>query len=138
MIEIVQAHPSRMLDEGRLLRVLEATLAGEGAEAGEVTVVLTDHTHVHDLNRTHLAHDYETDVLSFWLGADDGEGPVEGEIYVDLDTAFERHQEFGASFETEVERYCVHGLLHLVGHDDATPDEKAAMHALEDFYLQTP
>ena len=124
MIEIVEDHPSLRTDVARLQRRLEAALAGEGREAGDVTVVLAARADVLDLNRAYLDHDYATDVLSFWLGADDGSGPVEGEVYVDLDTAQERCVEFGATFDDEVARYALHGLLHLCGYDDATPELK--------------
>lgn len=128
-------HPDLRIDTEALESLIRRVLAGEGAEAVYVGVILADHETVLDLNRTYLQHDYLTDVLSFDLSESDDVRAVEGEVYVDLDTAFERHEEFGVSFEDEVRRYVVHGLLHLLGHDDATPDEKAAMHALEDKYL---
>lgn len=110
-------------------------LTGEGAEPVYIGVILTDHETVLDLNRTYLQHDYLTDVLSFDLSESEDAHAIEGEVYVDLDTALERHEEFGVSFEEEVRRYVIHGVLHLLGYDDATPEEKAAMHALEDKYL---
>jgi Predicted metal-dependent hydrolase len=63
-----------------------------------------------------------------------GEG-IEGEVYVDLDTAAERHDEFDASFEREAYRYVVHGLLHLVGYDDAQPAGQDKMREKENQYL---
>ncbi len=135
MLDVVCDHAARCPDEARLRRCLTAALAGEGRTAGEITVVLTGHDDVLELNRAYLGHDYVTDVLSFWLGSDDGDGPVVGEVYVDLDTAAERCTEFSASFDDEAIRYAVHGLLHLCGHDDGTPEEKAEMHAREDRYL---
>lgn len=131
---IEQTHASQRVDEEALRAVVERVLQGEAAEVTYLGIVLSDRETVHELNRTYLAHDYPTDVLSFSL-ADEEDGAVDGEVYVDLDTAAERHAEFGASFEDEVFRYVVHGVLHLLGYDDATPEEKAAMHALEDRYL---
>ncbi len=133
-IVIAQQHPSLHLDEARLLRVLEAVLAGEDAQLVELAVILTDHDEVLALNQAYLDHDYLTDVLSFSLG-DGTSGVVEGEVYVDLDTAMERHAEFDATFEQEAVRYCIHGLLHLVGYDDTTPAERAVMQAREELYL---
>lgn len=137
-IEIVLDHPSRTVDEARLRGALKALLAGENRTAAEVAVVFTDHATVRELNVQYLGHDYDTDVLSFWLG--DGEptdpaAPLEGEVYVDLDTAAERCAEFDADYEAEAVRYALHGVLHLCGYDDATPEEKATMHRLEDRYL---
>jgi rRNA maturation RNase YbeY len=128
------AHPSRRVDEAALERLLRQVLAAEGRTVRYLGVVLADHETVLDLNRTYLEHDHVTDVLSFPLGEDAG-GEVDGEVYVDLDTAAERHAEFGATFEEEVHRYAVHGLLHLLGYDDATSEGRQAMHALEDRYL---
>ena len=132
---IEQAHPALAIDEKALARLLYHVISTEGARLNYLGIVLTDHATVLDLNRTYLQHDYLTDVLSFSLADEDAEGVVDGEVYVDMDTARERHAEFDTSFEEEVRRYVVHGLLHLLGYDDATPDEKAAMRRLEDHYL---
>jgi probable rRNA maturation factor len=133
ILEIVQAHPSLRLPRTHLRQLIHTVLRAEGVRLGYLSVVLADHATVRALNQTYLAHDYDTDVLSFSFN----ETPefIEGEIYVDLDTAAERHAEFGASFLQEACRYVVHGLLHLIGYDDATPKAKAHMHALEDHYL---
>jgi len=102
----------------------------------ELSVVLADRATVHALNREWLGHDNPTDVVSFPLDEEAAaEGVIEGEVYVDLDTAAERAPEFGGAFEEEALRYVVHGLLHLVGHDDATDADRARMRALEDRYL---
>lgn len=129
-----QVHPDLRLDESALTRLLLCVLAGEEATLRDVTVVLADHETVRELNRAYLEHDYDTDVISFPLN--DEQGEVDGEVYVDLDTAQERHAEFGASFEEEAQRYAVHGLLHLIGYTDSTAAERAAMRALEQRYLR--
>lgn len=136
-LDLVLDHPSRTLDTGRLLCALAALLDGEGRAAEDVTLVLTDHATVRELNAEYLRHDYDTDVLSFWLGDEDApeDAPLVGEVYVDLDTAAERCAEFGTDYEAEAVRYALHGTLHLCGYDDATPEEKAEMHRLEDRYL---
>lgn len=132
-IQIEQVHPERHLDEEPLRALLHTIAAEEDCLLGTVTVVLTDHETVLQLNRDYLDHDYLTDVLSFDL-SDEPERVV-GEIYVDLDTAAERHAEFDTTFECEVHRYAAHGLLHLMGYDDDTPEEQALMRRLEDRYL---
>ena len=132
-IEVENQHSSLALDPDLCRRVLTGVIRGEGVRLENVTLILSDHATVHDLNRTYLEHDYETDVLAFVYG----EGPaIDGEIYVDLDTAAERHAEFGASFEHEALRYAVHGLLHLIGYSDKDEEGKLRMHALEDQYLR--
>ena len=136
-IAVVLAHAKRTLDSDIVIAAVQRALYSEGFTARDVSIVLADHATVLDLNRAWLGHDYTTDVLSFNLDEEAlAEGFVEGEVYVDLDTAAERAPEFGTTFDAEALRYVVHGVLHLVGYDDATPDEKAAMHALEDRYLR--
>lgn len=133
-LEIIQAHPCRRLPNALLRRLVQAVLAGEKAQLHYLSLVLADHATVRELNRAYLKHDYDTDVLAFPLR--EVPGVVEGEIYVDLDTAAERHAEFGATFTQEACRYVVHGLLHLVGYEDGTPAARARMHRLEDLYLR--
>lgn len=135
-ITVEHDHPTRRLDTDALRRLVRHVAEAEKCAVAFLSIVLTGHDLVRTLNRTHLGHDYETDVLAFPLGEAEGEASaIDGEIYVDLDTAAERCGEFGATFEEEARRYVVHGLLHLAGYDDATPDGKAAMRALEDRYL---
>lgn len=126
-------HPRLRVDAQAVRALVRQIVDAEGYVLGTVSVVLTDHDTVLALNRDYLGHDYHTDVLSFNLSEDAAR--VDGEIYVDLDTAAERHAEFEASFEEEARRYVAHGALHLVGYDDATPEARATMRRLEDQFL---
>lgn len=129
-------HPNRLLDADDVATLVRRVVDGEGLRLRHVSIVLSDHDTVRRLNREYLDHDYNTDVLSFSL--DETEDVVEGEVYVDLDTAAERYEEFGTSFEKEARRYVVHGVLHLAGYDDATDEQREAMRRLEDRYLSKP
>lgn len=84
------------------------------------------------MHHTFLDRDYPTDVLAFPLG--DAE-TIEGEVYVDLDTARARHEEFSCSFESEVARYVIHGVLHLLGYDDKTSESSITMKKIEEKYV---
>ncbi len=142
-LSIEQDHPSRQINAETLRRLIHHVVAAEGASLVHLSLVLTDHETVRHLNRSYLEHDYDTDVLSFSLRegptpstpSEDDDG-VEGEVYVDLDTAAERHDEFDTSFEHEAYRYVVHGLLHLIGYDDAQPSGQATMREKETQYLE--
>ncbi len=137
-LSIQQVHPSRQLDEEALERLIRHVIEAEHGDLVHLSVVLTDHETVRSLNVSYLDHDYDTDVLSFSLrdAPDNDDQIVEGEIYIDLDTAAERHEEFDASFAEEAHRYVVHGLLHLLGYDDQTSAGQETMRALEDQYLE--
>lgn len=139
-LDVAVPHEARAAELGitdaDVRAVAAAVCALEGVAAADVTVILADHALVHRLNREWLEHDDPTDVLSFSLDAEAlSRGQLDGEVYVDLDTAAERAPEFGATMAHEALRYVAHGLLHLAGHDDATDDQRAAMRALEDRYL---
>lgn len=134
-LTISHQHPARRVEERALRRLLTHALEKEGRPLGYVSVVLADHATVRELNRAYLEHDYNTDVLAFPLEEDE-EKVISGEIYVDLDTAAERHKEFDASFQEEACRYALHGLLHLVGYRDKSPEARAEMRRKEDGYLQ--
>ena len=134
-ISVSNTHDTLRLDEALVIALVRHTCAEEGASIDDLGVVLSDHATVLELNKTYLSHDYITDVLSFPLNDPDGTA-VDGEIYVDLDTALERHAEFGVTFQAEACRYIVHGLLHLLGYDDGTPAEKNTMRMKEDQYLE--
>ena len=136
VVEVHQAHPSRQLASDAIRAVVAAVVAGEGVRVTSLGIVLGDHELVHDLNREWLGHDYETDVVSFVLDEEaHAGGEIDGEVYVDLDTAAERAPEFGVTAAHEALRYVAHGVLHLGGHDDATDDQRAAMRTLENRYL---
>lgn len=135
-ITVTLDHPTRTVDRLRVRRLVGHVIAAEGYTPHDVGIILTDHATVLELNQTYLDHNYHTDVLSFALH-DASQDAIEGEVYIDLDTAAERHEEFGTSFEEEVLRYIIHGVLHLLGYEDATPTEKALMHEREDLYLAT-
>lgn len=146
------------LDLSTIESLVRVVINDEGAVLRSVQVVLSDHARVRMLNRDYLGHDYNTDVLAFSFAETPGEGdgetfptggtpaaqdsdtpsagpPVEGEVYVDLETAAERHAEFGATIEEEVRRYVIHGVLHLLGYDDGSDAGNAEMRDLENHYL---
>lgn len=146
-LSIEYDHPERRLDEDTLRALVRHVLAQEDASLVHLTVVLSGHDTVRALNVSYLDHDYNTDVLSFSLrssaaafppesDAPPNDDAVEGEVYVDLDTAAERHAEFETSFEAEAYRYVVHGVLHLVGYDDATEAARTTMRDRENQYLR--
>lgn len=117
--------------------VIRAAASGEGYSIQDLSVVLTDHETVRRLNESHLDRSYVTDVLAFDLSdaLTARSQMLDGEIYVDLDTAVERAPEFETTYDQEVRRYIVHGLLHLMGYRDDGPDGKHEMRRLENLYL---
>lgn len=107
----------------------------EGGRAGvELSVVLVDDDTLAALHGQQLGDPSPTDVMSFDLegdGDDSAElGPV-GEVYVSVDRAQAVATERGVRFARELALYLVHGTLHLCGHDDVEPEDRARMRAAE-------
>jgi len=96
-----------------------ARLAGGDLE-GELSVALMDDEAITELNRRFLGHDHPTDVLAFPPGESDGvEERVAGDIAISVETAARQAQEYGSSLEQEIALLVAHGVLHLLGYDDA-------------------
>ncbi len=83
-----------------------------------------------EVNQTHLNHDTYTDIITFDLS--DNEGVIDGEIYISVDRIKENAQLFGVDFWTEYIRVVSHGLFHLMGYGDKTPEETVQMRAKEE------
>lgn len=129
------------VDADALHRLAMHVLKSEGAPTPlEVGVVVTTDDEVHALNRQYLGHDYQTDVISFGMaeeGSEEFVTPEErpqylGDVVISYDRAAEQAPEYGHGTEREVATLLVHGLLHLLGYDDATDAEREKMHERQD------
>ncbi len=132
--------------EADLRAVALHTLAAEGvAQPVVLTVVLVDDATIHDLNRRFLAHDEPTDVITFALDAADDDAAFVlpaagsfrqlGEIYISCERAAAQSAEWGSDPRREVRFLVAHGVLHLLGWDDATAEARAAMLARQEAIL---
>lgn len=112
--------------------VVEYVLSKEARNA-DVSVIFVSDERMLQLNREFLGHDYVTDVISFPL--EENDGSIEGEIYVAVDQARRQAEEYNVSVENEVTRLVIHGVLHLLGYDDTTPEGRSEMKKKEDAYV---
>ena len=105
-----------------------------GRRIGEISVVFCSDPYLLGVNREYLGHDYYTDIITF----DYCEGDVlSGDLMISVDTVRANAAEYGAaSFEEELSRVIVHGLLHLIGFDDHTDAERKEMRAQENTALE--
>lgn len=116
-------------DDARMTEAVKRILDDADFESAQISIAIVDDEAIHDLNRRYLDHDYPTDVLSFTL-AEEG-SHLEGQLVVSIDTAAAQAAEYGWRTEDELLLYVVHGTLHLVGYDDATPELRADMQTQE-------
>lgn len=100
----------------------------EGKLLGDVSVVFCSDTYLLELNKRHLQHDFFTDIITF----DYSEGDrVTGDLFVSVDRVYENADAYNVSRETELNRVSVHGILHLLGYKDKTPQEVTVMREKE-------
>ncbi|MBI3837116.1 MAG: rRNA maturation RNase YbeY [Planctomycetia bacterium] len=133
LIEISNRQQMLEFDEARLKRAVEAVITEARITEAEVSIALVDDATIHVLNRQYLAHDYPTDVLSFALERD--ERRLEGEVIASAETAIRSAARLGWSADEELLLYVIHGTLHLVGYDDATPEQREVMCTQEAHHL---
>lgn len=149
-ITIAIENPCALLAEENDLRAVALhTLAAEGEAAPvALTIVLVDDPTIHDLNRRFLGHDEPTDVITFMLdGAREDDAAFVlpaagafrqlGEIYISCERAAAQSADWGDDPAQEVRFLVVHGILHLLGWDDATAEARAAMLARQEAILNT-
>lgn len=113
-------------------RWLKLVAGSEVRKLGDVNIIFCSDNYILDVNLKYLEHDYFTDIITF----DYCEGDVlSGDLFISIDSVRENAIEYGAEFDEEIHRVIVHGLLHLIGYDDHTPEEQKVMREKENYYL---
>ncbi|MGN0235540.1 MAG: rRNA maturation RNase YbeY [Paludibacteraceae bacterium] len=112
------------LQEGRVARWIRAVAADYGYSVGNINYLLCNDAQILAVNREFLQHDYYTDVITFDYTTAQC---LNGDIFISLDTVRSNAEMVGAAFEYELLRIFIHGILHLTGQADKTPDTKAEM-----------
>ncbi len=111
---------------------LKAVAVEENCRLGEISVIFCSDAYLLDMNRKYLGHDYFTDIITF----DYSEGELlSGDLFISVDTVRSNASFYSAEFDDELDRVIVHGLLHLIGYDDHSEEEFAAMKEKENYYL---
>jgi probable rRNA maturation factor len=118
----------------RLKRMLCALCERFAVRWADISIVIVNDTQIKKVNKEFLGRSYVTDVISFDLSDEDGEGKV-FELVINAQEARRQAKSRGHSAEAELALYIVHGFLHDVGFDDAKPGEAARMHTMEDEIL---
>lgn len=103
---------------------IKAVAASYGRKVGEIGYLFVDDEKILEVNREYLGHDYYTDVITFDYDEDD---TVSGDIVISLDTVRSNAQLFGKTYEEELYRVIIHGILHLCGINDKGPGEREIM-----------
>ncbi len=107
---------------------IKAVAASYGKKVGEIAYIFVNDEKILEVNRQYLQHDYYTDIITF----DYCEGDViSGDLFISLDTVRTNAEQVGATYEQELHRVIIHGILHLCGINDKGPGEREIMEAAE-------
>jgi rRNA maturation RNase YbeY len=87
-----------------------------------------------EINKQYLYHDYYTDIITFDL-REDPDAPLEADLFLSADRIRENAQDNKVSYEDELKRVMIHGILHLCGYGDKTAEQVAEMREKENYYL---
>ncbi len=107
---------------------IRAVAKSYGRRVGEVGYMFVNDDKILEVNREYLGHDYYTDVITFDYDEDD---VVSGDVVISLDTVASNANLFNKTYEEELYRVIIHGILHLCGINDKGPGEREQMEAAE-------
>ncbi len=105
----------------------------EGFKVKNLNYIFCSDNYLHKINMEYLDHDTYTDIITFDNSED--ELIIEGDIFISIERVTENSQTLNTVFNDELKRVIVHGLLHLCGYDDHTPEDKTEMRRLESEYI---
>ena len=107
---------------------IRAVITTYNKRLGEVGYMFVNDEKILEINNEYLQHDYYTDVITFDYDEDD---TVNGDIFISVDTVRTNAEKFGKTYEDELHRVIIHGILHLCGLNDKAPGERELMEAAE-------
>jgi len=121
-------------DKLSLRKWIGNAITHEGKTVGDLNYIYCSDEYLLELNRSSLDHDYYTDIITF----DYVEGSViSGDLFISIDRVKDNAIDNNVSFEQELYRVMIHGVMHLCGYGDKTDKEEKTMRSKEDFYLQS-
>lgn len=101
----------------------------EGRKVGDLSYIFCNDERILEVNKEFLGHDYYTDIITFDYSEP---SKISGDMFISLDTVLSNSSKFHTSYDKELMRVIIHGVLHLCGINDKGPGERAVMEAAEE------
>ncbi|MGQ7945904.1 rRNA maturation RNase YbeY [Flavobacterium sp. WC2509] len=116
-------------NEDAIAAWLGAVIVSENKTEGEINYIFCDDEYLHKINLEYLNHDTLTDIISFdyTMGNE-----ISGDIFVSTERVLDNSKDYNTSFDDELKRVLVHGILHYCGYKDKGEKEEALMRSKED------
>lgn len=112
---------------------IKRVIGSEGKSVGDISFIFCSDSYLLDVNRKYLQHDYFTDIITFDYVEN---SRISGDIFISVDRVKDNSVQFNTSFDDELHRILIHGVLHLLGYKDKKKEDKKLMTEKEDFYLK--
>lgn len=122
------------IDASQVRSWIAHVVESRGFRVGELYYYFCSDEALLKINRERLGHDFYTDIVTFPL-IDDGT-LISSEFCISVDRIADNARSFGRSFESELHRVIIHGVLHLIGFDDLTDSDRMAMREMEEKCLE--
>lgn len=108
---------------------LSAVIVSEKKKEGEINYIFCDDEYLHKINMEYLNHDTLTDIISFDYSVGN---ELNGDIFISIERVQDNANDFNVSFEEELKRVIVHGVLHYCGYKDKDEESERLMRSKED------
>lgn len=114
-------------------RWLNEVAAAESTSLGDINIIFCSDAYILEINKKYIGHDYYTDIITFdyCIGS-----ILSGDLFISIDTVRDNASFYNSTFDEELHRVIVHGILHLIGYDDKTDNERSVMRSMENRYLE--
>ena len=116
-------------DETRYEQWLSQVIVSEGKKEGEISYIFCDDDYLLEMNKQYLDHDTLTDIISFdyTMGNE-----ISGDIFISVERVKDNAADFNVTFDEELRRVMVHGVLHYCGYKDKTEADEQLMRNKEE------
>lgn len=118
-----------IVNEDEFFVWIENVINSENKSLGEISYIFCDDEYLLEINKQYLNHDYYTDIISFDYTENE---VVSGDIFISIDRVKENALDYGVSFDNELKRVIIHGILHFCGYKDKSQDEERMMRLKEE------
>lgn len=118
----------RLSNESDYASWIEAVITSESYVLGEINYIFCDDNFLHKINIEYLNHDTLTDIITFDNSVDT---MLHSDIFISVERVADNAKDFNVSFEEELQRVIIHGILHLCGYKDKSQEEATLMRSKE-------
>jgi len=119
----------KLENEDQFSSWISNVILSENKKEGDINYIFCDDEFILEINKKYLNHDYYTDIISFDYSVGN---ELHGDIFVSIDRVRDNASDFNVTFDEELKRVLIHGILHYCGYKDKSEEEEFLMRRKED------